>query len=135
MEQSSLFPPDLPTTKIFDPLRSQGEWVSRIADPTSSYSEPKELKRMYRADGPETSKAAAQKAFPKTGTQAHEVLEAFKAIGERGFTDEELIEYCTLKNDNARKRRVDLYNNGWIQKTSETRLTTSDCEATVWRLA
>lgn len=90
-----------------------------------------QLRRMYRKSNPETSKQAAKKV--KVGSQKHHVLEVFQQAYPKGFTDEELIEACYLKNDNARKRRVDLYNDGLVENTGLTRLTSSDCPAIVWR--
>jgi hypothetical protein len=105
-----------------------------LFDPDSTPT-PAQLKRMFRKNNPETSKQAAKKVLAKVGTQKYVVLQAFKERYPEGFTDEELIDYCDLRLDNARKRRVDLYNDGLVEKTSRTRTTTSGCEAIVWRLA
>lgn len=106
----------------------------KLFDPDATPT-PADLKRMFRKNNPETSKQAAKKVLAKVGTQKYVVLQAFKERFPQGFTDEELIDYCDLRLDNARKRRVDLYNDGIVENSGKTRLTSSGCQAIVWRLA
>jgi hypothetical protein len=136
MMELTLFEDQPDNRRFIEPFYTRAERQRRIQTSfASSDASAAQLNRMSRTENPQTSHDAAAKALPKVGTHKAIVLQAFKDRGDFGFTDEELIEYCDLKNDAARKRRVDLYNDGLVIKTDMKRITTSKCEAHVFKLA
>lgn len=83
----------------------------------------------------DTSKAAALKALPNSGTQRHRVLTLIAQMGDEGATDEEMQGTLRLGHNSQTPRRRELVLGGWICDSGRRRRTAStDSEATVWVL-
>jgi hypothetical protein len=80
-----------------------------------------------------TSAAAAKRAFPKSGTQRHDV---FCFIARRGgATDEEIQMGMGISPNSERPRRGELVEDGFIEDSGRTRQqATTGNEAIVWVL-
>lgn len=72
----------------------------------------KDARKNARATDPETSKAAA--ASIRTGSHKQLLLEAYRAAGYKGLTDEEAAERAGLTRTGYWKRCSDLRRDGFI---------------------
>lgn len=85
-----------------------------------------------RHDGPATSKAAAQKAAPRTGSHRARILLHLASLGEHGATDEELWEATGGRFPHvAATRRGELAAAGLVEATDKTRPTAAGNPAVV----
>jgi hypothetical protein len=80
-----------------------------------------------------TSLDAAKSVEPGSGKDRLRVLLALKAAGSRGLTDEEIQDRLGLPGSTERPRRIELWEKGLVWKSTETRLTRSGRQATIWR--
>lgn len=87
---------------------------------------------LARHDHPATSREAAWRVTPRTGTQRRRVLDA---IANRPSTDEELQQGLRMSGNTERPRRVELVAGGWICDSGLRRRTADGGEAIVWTLA
>jgi hypothetical protein len=85
-----------------------------------------------RKDANETSRLAALRAAPKSGTQRHALLLKFAAAGARGMTDDEVADAMVWSPNTARPRRVELLDGGWVGNSGSHRPSFYDNPATVW---
>ena len=79
-----------------------------------------------------TSKAAACEIATTTGALRLRVLEALRAAGTRGATDEELQEALDMIGSTQRPRRIELVAAGLVRDTEQKRKTRSGRLAVVW---
>jgi predicted ArsR family transcriptional regulator len=79
-----------------------------------------------------TSCAAAEAIVPHLNKLQARVLDYLRGCGERGATDEELVEALRLSPSTARPRRIELVKAGLVRDSGRTRKTNSGREATVW---
>jgi len=72
--------------------------------------------------GSQTSKAAADTVRHAANSMVEQVFNAFRNAGSRGMTDNELIDHferCGWSRNTPRARRVQLANEGRIEKSGE----------------
>lgn len=86
-------------------------------------------------DAPGTSVAAAEAMLPRSGTARYKVLEFIFQRGERGATDEEIMEGLHMSPNTARPRRNELMNDGWIEDSGKRRETAAHQDSIVWVLS
>lgn len=67
----------------------------------------------------ETSRDAAQKVLPKSGTQRAKVYDAIKAAGESGLTDAEVLLHVRINGNSIRPRRLELVEQGLIEAAGQ----------------
>lgn len=84
------------------------------------------------ADAPETSKAAAAKALPRSGSKRREVYEIIKASGGNGMTDKELEAQTGTQHESVSAIRNGLMKDKQIFDSGQRRLTPSGNETIVW---
>jgi len=82
-------------------------------------------------DHPDTSRAAALRISPKTGTKRRQVLDAIRNSSD-GLTDEEMQQRIPMSPNTQRPRRVELVEGGFICDSGRRRPTTSTDLAIVW---
>ena len=82
---------------------------------------------------PDTSKQAAQRIEPASGTQRQHVLTAVTATYPGGMTDEELQGELEMNPSSQRPRRGELVEQGWVEDSGQRRKTASGADAIVWR--
>ncbi len=82
---------------------------------------------------PETSKKAAGRILPASGTQRSRVLVKLQTVAPEGRTDEELQAALDMNPSSQRPRRVELVEQGWIEDSGDRRKTVSGTDAIVWR--
>jgi hypothetical protein len=82
-----------------------------------------------------TTKAAALKVLPRTGTQRAEVLDAIIGAGVSGMTDAELQRSLTMNPNTERPRRVELVEGGWITDSGQRRVSAGADLSIVWALS
>ena len=82
---------------------------------------------------PETSKVAAARIRPASGTQRAKVLAKLTAAFPNGMTDEELQDSLAMNPSSQRPRRVELVEQSWIEDSGDRRKTRSGTDAIVWR--
>jgi hypothetical protein len=86
--------------------------------------------------GPQpTTKAAALKVLPRTGTQRAEVLDAIIGAGAYGMTDAELQRALGMNPNTERPRRVELVEGGWIADSGQRRASAGADLSIVWTLS
>jgi hypothetical protein len=85
-----------------------------------------------RRTAPETSKRAASKVEPRSGTQRFRVLEAIRRAKGNGLTDDEIEQLTGLAHQTASARRNELAEGGFIVETTKRRKTRNDKLAIVW---
>lgn len=114
-----------------------GESVERRC-PEAELSDPakKEIGG-FRKGARKTSREAAIKQYPRSGTKRLRVLEAFAQAGSRGLTHDELTELLSPDNlgiSTWRSRASELEHGGWIEDSGFKRKSRSNEPATVWTL-
>lgn len=82
-----------------------------------------------------TTKLAALKVLPRTGTQRAEVLDAIIGAGARGMTDAELQRSLGMNPSTERPRRVELVQGGWIIDSGQKRVSAGADLSIVWVLS
>ena len=80
-----------------------------------------------------TSQAAAESVTPAIGRLRQVVLDHIRSCGERGCTDEELIDAVGLGPNTPRPRRIECVRMGLVKDTGTTRPTKSGRAAVVWK--
>ncbi len=93
---------------------------------------PAETPREPPASRAGTSAGAARNAARFMGRMQRRVLEALVARGERGGTDEEVMEELGTSANGVRPRRVELEAQGLVGDSGQRRKTRSGLEAIVW---
>jgi hypothetical protein len=71
----------------------------------------------------ETSRLAALRVYPKSGSQRWKVLIAIARAGERGMTRDELGEYLRLPDSSVDGRVWELKQGNWIDESDQKRKT------------
>lgn len=84
-----------------------------------------------RHDATDTSRAAAARIYPKTGTKRWVVLQAI-AQSSGGLTDEEMQQRIPMSPNTQRPRRVELVEQGFIRDSGKRRPTSTGDDAIVW---
>ena len=85
----------------------------------------------YQRHSP-TSRAAAETVEPRVATLRRAVLDALRAAGEAGLTDEEMQTRLGMGGNTQRPRRVELERGGLVRDSGRTRRTRGGREAVVW---
>jgi hypothetical protein len=70
---------------------------------------------------PDTSRAAAERITPRTGTQRARVLDYVRWKGEDGATDHEVQQALSLDGNTERPRRIELVNAGHLEDSGRRR--------------
>lgn len=90
----------------------------------------------WHGGDPLTSREAARKNYPRSGSQRRRVFDAVVAAGERGATAAELAIATGMKGaasgSSAAKRLSELKQDGWVAATDRTRPTEQGGEAIVY---
>jgi hypothetical protein len=100
---------------------TQLDLLGYVAPPTAPY-----------APGSDTSRAAAKAIRGHLTTLEQRVLDAIKAAGDHGATDEELQRALGMNPSTQRPRRGELVGANLVRDSGRTRLTVSKRKATVW---
>lgn len=79
-----------------------------------------------------TSKAAAAKHLPKSGSKRRRIFDMIRAAGAHGATDDEIERALELPHQSASAGRNTLAADGWITKSGRTRPTRYGNAAAVW---
>ena len=82
-------------------------------------------------DASATSRAAAIRMFPHSGTQRRKILEY---IMNHPSTDDEIITALGMNPNSARPRRGELADGGWVKPSGVVRPTKSGSDAIVWEV-
>ena len=80
-----------------------------------------------------TSRWAANRVMPKTGSIRLSVYEYLIRQGLRGATDKEMQEALHMSGDTQRPSRIKLFRDGLIIDSGTTRINSNGNPATVWR--
>lgn len=80
----------------------------------------------------DTSRLAALRARPNSGTQRAKILDFIERRGPYGATDEEIQASLGLSPNSERPRRVELVTGGWVVDSGARRLTESGNDSIVW---
>lgn len=83
----------------------------------------------------DTTRLAALKALPRTGTQRAEVLDAIIGSGTRGMTDAELQRALGMNPNTERPRRVELVEANWVVDSGQRRASAGADLSIVWVLS
>jgi hypothetical protein len=102
-----------------------------------SYQPPPSTLRPYHGHPPaqahsETSRAAADSVAHSIGPSHERILALLHDRGERGATDEEMMEALDMGGNTQRPRRRELQLMDMIHDSKTTRPTRSGREAVVW---
>ncbi len=81
----------------------------------------------------ETSRIAAERVYPKSGSIRLSVYEYLIRQGLRGATDQEMQSNLNLSGDTIRPTRMTLLKDGFIIDSFETRNNTNGNPCVVWR--
>jgi hypothetical protein len=81
----------------------------------------------------ETSRLAAERVYPKSGSIRLSVYEYLIRQGLRGATDQEMQSNLNLLGDTIRPTRMTLLKDGFIIDSGETRNNTNGNPCVVWR--
>jgi len=81
----------------------------------------------------ETSRIAAERVYPKSGSIRLSVYEYLIRQGLRGATDQEMQSNLNLSGDTIRPTRMTLLKDGFIIDSGETRNNTNGNPCVVWR--
>jgi hypothetical protein len=81
----------------------------------------------------ETSRIAAERVYPKSGSIRLSVYEYLIRQGLRGATDQEMQSNLNLSGDTIRPTRITLLKDGFIIDSGETRNNTNGNPCVVWR--
>lgn len=86
---------------------------------------------LVRRGAADTSRAAALRAYPRSGTQRERVLMLLKNLLD-GLTDDELSAALDLSPNTVRPRRVELVAGGWVKDSGRRRNSAGGSPAVVW---
>lgn len=86
---------------------------------------------LVRNDARATSRNAALRAYPRSGTQRERVLNLLKNVSN-GLTDDEIAHSLALSPNAARPRRVELVAGGWVKDSGVRRPSLCGSPAVVW---
>jgi hypothetical protein len=92
-----------------------------------------ENKVIIAKNGRQTSRAAAERVYPKSGTMRLFVYEHIIRQGLRGATDQEIQNTLHLSGDTVRPSRITLLKDGMIIDSGTTRKNANGNECIVWR--
>jgi hypothetical protein len=92
-----------------------------------------ENKVIIASNARETSRIAAERIYPKTGSIRLSVYEFLVRQGLRGATDQEMQSNLNLSGDTIRPTRMTLLKDGFIMDSGETRKNTNGNPCVVWR--
>ena len=81
----------------------------------------------------ETSRIAAERVYPKSGSIRLSVYEYLIRQGLRGATDQEMQSNLNLSGDTIRPTRMTLLKDGYIIDSGETRNNLNGNPCVVWR--
>ena len=81
----------------------------------------------------ETSRIAAERVYPKSGSIRLSVYEYLIRQGLRGATDQEMQSNLNLSGDTIRPTRMTLLKDGFIIDSGETRNNLNGNPCVVWR--
>jgi hypothetical protein len=84
-------------------------------------------------DARNTSRIAAERIYPKSGSIRLTVYEYLIRQGLRGATDQEMQSALMMSGDTVRPSRITLLRDGLIIDSGETRLNANGNPCTVWR--
>jgi hypothetical protein len=87
-----------------------------------------------QSGAPPTERLAAAMIFPRSGSKRRQVLDFIARSGDDGATDEEVSLATGMRLYTAAPRRFELVEDGWLEDSGRTRLTTTHSPATVWVL-
>lgn len=82
-----------------------------------------------------TSKQAAERHLPRSGTKRHRIFDMIRDRGETGATDDEIEQTLELLHQSASAGRNTLATDGWIVDSGQRRPTRSGNPAIVWVLS
>lgn len=94
--------------------------------------DPTLLGTQLRRDAADTSRAAALRALPRSGTQRARVLNLLRNAGP--MTDEEMQKALALSPNAQRPRRVELVSGGWVRDSGLRRPTVMGGPSIVWEV-
>lgn len=83
----------------------------------------------------ETSKQAAKRALPRSGTDRRAVFEYVVRCGGVGATDDEIERTLGMSHQSASARRNSLAADGWLVNSGRKRNTRTGSPAAVWVLS
>lgn len=98
-----------------------------LPDPTANETQ-------VRRDATDTSRLAALRAFPRSGTARKKVLDHLGRAGEAGDTDERIQDILRMGSHSECPRRLELVAGGWVEDSGKRRRTRTGASAIVWRL-
>jgi hypothetical protein len=81
----------------------------------------------------QTSRQAAEKAYPKSGTMRLRVYEFIIRQGLKGATDQEIQRNLNLSGDTVRPSRITLFQDGLIIDSGGRRKNANGNDCIVWR--
>lgn len=79
-----------------------------------------------------TSRAAAERILPRTGTIRGRVYEYFVTRGDFGATDDEAQDYLHIEGNTFRPTRKTLVDDGYIYDSGRTRKNSNGNDCVVW---
>lgn len=85
---------------------------------------------LVRRGAADTSRAAALRAFPRSGTARGRVLMLLRNMG--GLTDEEICKHLAMPPNTERPRRVELVSGGWVRDSGRRRPSSTGSDSIVW---
>ena len=85
-------------------------------------------------DARDTSRDAAARHLPRSGTARHRVLDALGRARGAGATDEELQRHLAMPANTQRPRRVELVEAGYVRASGVIRQTAGGDRAIVWTI-
>lgn len=80
-----------------------------------------------------TSRQAAEKHLPRSGSTRATIYEYIMRQGMRGATDYEIQKYLKIDGNTVRPSRITLFKDGLIVDAGTTRANDNGNQCTVWR--
>lgn len=106
-------------------------WQASIGKPVELYRRPALTRTTVIAGTAPTSRAAAERAALKSGSQRRRIYDALRA-STTGLTRDELEAELRISCNSLNPRLRELALDGWIKDSGRTRLTRSGSPAVVW---
>lgn len=106
-------------------------WQASIGKPVELYRRPALDRPTVIAGTAPTSRAAAERAVLKSGSQRRRIYDALRAA-PTGMTRDELEVHLGIPCNSLNPRLRELATDGWITDTGRIRLTRSGSPAVVW---
>jgi hypothetical protein len=91
-----------------------------------------EPKVIVANEAQDTSRIAAERIYPKTGTMRGRVAGILRATGPHGLTDEEIQARLKMSGNSERPARGQLVRDGWVKDSGRRRNQTNGNPAIVW---